>query len=225
MLPNGGALASLDKLQEVCSLSFWSSMHVWIRYYNNEIRSKRMLKKIAVQFLAEHVDNSMVHIYEGNQVKSITVWHKKHRALLSISISEIQQVLKNRFFFAIVKLNNQTRVDLLNLMWSLSCLFSLSATLRRYCLHEFICKAEWWGPFWFSELANWLRVLGQRWRRCEIFLSVLECWPELRAVSETPSDAVQRWSLANQATTVSAAALTWSEELLFLLQAFQSGSQ
>lgn len=32
-----------------------------------------MLKKIAVQFLAEHVDNSMVHIYKGNQVKSITV--------------------------------------------------------------------------------------------------------------------------------------------------------
>lgn len=75
-----------------------------------------MLKKFAVQFLAEHVDNSMVHIYEGNQVKSITVWHKKHRALLSISISKIQQVLKNRFFFAIVKLNNQTRVNLLNLM-------------------------------------------------------------------------------------------------------------
>lgn len=47
----------------------------------------------------------------------------------------------------------------------------------------------------------------------------------LRAVFEIAFGAVQRRSLANQATTVSAVALTWTGELLPPLQVLKSGSQ
>lgn len=47
----------------------------------------------------------------------------------------------------------------------------------------------------------------------------------LRAVFEIAFGAVQRGSLANQATTVSAVALTWTGELLPPLQVLKSGSQ
>lgn len=53
------------------------------------------------------------------------------------------------------------------------------------------------------------------------------CWTTEwhSAVFEIAFGAVQRGSLANQATTVSAVALTWTGELLPPLQVLKSGSQ
>lgn len=120
------------------------------RHYSDEIRWKETvcLKKIHCPTSRRTRRKNMVRIYEGNcnQTSITAVWHKKQSELFSISVSEMQHVQKDRFD-AIVKLNNQNRVHLLDLMRSLLCPLFGSATLRKHCLYKFIREADWSGPF------------------------------------------------------------------------------